>query len=444
MQKVTTRRKFIASGVVGSCIALAGCVGGDDDDDSDGTDDTNDTDTSDDEMDGGEGDDDGSEASVSSYEVWALDQGTDIIYVYTPDGDGGFEEIEAIDLHEVEGVIETEHYVPHMIDFSSDYEYAAVACTAGSQTLVFRTEDYELVEALETGPGSHFAGFTPDDEHIQVDVIGEGTIRRIDVDLAEESFEIGDDIALLDDPAIQDHADEFEEANPICHDHAGGYSYHTLGPAVDHAGLVVLDTEAFEVERVYSKEELRTNCGTIAHPDGDTFYLTAGAPSNHETGGVGEWYVLDAESHRPYDAAGELVEEDAELAFEDLARDSDGYDAHGFWFTPDASELWLLNRESDNGLVIDPETDEVVDEIDDYGPAPDIVWGSPDGEYMFVTLRGPNPQSGDPHASEGETPGFSVMNVENREIETVIQPDEGNDESDFHGIGVRPVESSDA
>jgi len=192
------------------------------------------------------------------------------------------------------------------------------------------------------------------------------------------------------------------------------------------------------VELVYSKDQLRSNCGTMAHPNGEKFYLTAGAPSNRDPEGVGEWYVLDTDSHQPIDAeSGEPVDDFETL---DVARDLEGYDTHGFWFVENDGqrELWLLNRETDDGVVIDPETDEVIDEIEDYGPAPDIMWSSPDDEYMFVTLRGPNPQSGDPHAAEGETPGVSVLDIESREIVTTLAPDADNDESDFHGIGVVP------
>jgi len=194
------------------------------------------------------------------------------------------------------------------------------------------------------------------------------------------------------------------------------------------------------IELVYSVDQLRTNCGTIAHPDGDKFYLTAGAPSNRDPDGVGEWYVLDTDSHLPIDPETEEPVEDEDFETLDVARDLEGYDTHGFWFVENDGEreLWLLNRETDDGVVIDPETDEVIDEIEDYGPAPDIMWSSPDDEYMFVTLRGPEPVSGDPHAAEGETPGISVLDVEDREIVTTLQPDADNDDSDFHGIGVVP------
>ena len=230
----------------------------------------------------------------------------------------------------------------------------------------------------------------------------------------------------------------------------------TDGETADDGGMAA----ASPIETAYSVEQLRTNCGTIAHPNGEKFYLTAGAPSNRDPDGVGEWYVLDTESQLPIDPeTGETVEE---FSTEDVARDGAGYDTHGFWFvdTDDGRELFLLNRETDDGLVVDPATDEVIEEVDNYGPAPDIMWGSPDDQYLFVSLRGPAPLSGDPHAAEGETPGFSVFDTEAREVVNTVEPDPISDYSDedieaaqngdsdaplipdHHGIGV--VETADS
>ncbi len=440
MTKQSTRRRFLAGATSGTAIAIAGCLGGDDDVDDAGADDT-DTGTDDDVDDSTDDttDDADDTEETASYEVWALDQGTDQIYIYEPAGDDEFEQVAELDVNED---TDDTGLVPHMLDFSSDYEYAAVACTAGARTLVYRTEDRELVADIDTGAGSHFSGFTPDDEYIQVDAIGEGAIVRVDADLENEEFEIVDEIVIDEDETFQEYEDAFPEnddgvrAQPICHDYANGHSYHTLGPAVDFAGVVVVDYDSFEIDHVLTPEEARANCGTMASPDEETMYLTAGAPSNHEaTGGVGEWYAIDTETVQALEPGSEEPLED--YTYEDVARDSEGYDAHGFWFTDAGDELWILNRETDDGLVVDPETNEVIDEIEDYGPAPDIIWGSPDDEYMFVTLRGSEPLSGDPHAAEGETPGFSVLSIDDREIVTVVEPDEGNEDSDFHGIGVR-------
>lgn len=435
MSQRISRRRFVTVGATAGGFALAGCVGRADEDDYDAE--------SDDHV-----EKEGSTNEGTNYEVWGLDQGTDTAYIYEPHGNDEFELVDEIDFNELDGVTPNDQgaVTPHMVSFSSDYEYAAIACTNAGQTLVFRTEDRELVGHCPTGPGTHFAGFTPDDGALQVDVIGEGTIARIDADLETEEFSISDRIVVDENAVFAERADEFEpdedgvRGRPICHDYTGtGYSYHTLGPSIDHAGVVVVDWNTFEVTAVIAPEQVRANCGTIAHPDEDKFYLTAGAPSNRPDGGVGEWYVFDTNEHRPIDPeTGEVVE--GEYTHEDVARDSGGYDAHGFWFVGD--ELWIVNRETSDGLVIDPETDEVVDELET-AEAPDIMWGSPDDEYVFVTQRGPEPLSGDPHAATGETPGLGVQDVESREVVTLLQPDEGNPESDFHAVGVRPLGGHD-
>lgn len=384
------------------------------------------------------------------YEIWAADQGTNTVYIYEPgEEDGDFGLVDEIDTGEVGGD------VPHMVHFSSDYEYAAIACTAGGRTLVYRTEDRELVANLETGAVSHFAGFSPDDDAIIVDAIGTSEIVKVDADLDNEEFEIVDAIEINEEI---DGLTE-QEGSPVCHsyDH-DGRSIHTLGPGYGNAGLVIVDHGDFEIDQAWSGDELPTNCGTIPHPSEDKFYLTAGLPSDPDEGveGVGDFFVLDTDTDEI------LVD----------GEDTGGVDAHGFWFTPDGEELWVLNRETNDGIVIDPDTDEVVEDISAFGEAqgdepderdaPDIMWADPTGEYMFVTLRGPVPLSGDPHAATGVTPGFSVLDTDSKDIVTVVEPDpideydedeiqaarDGEEDApaipDFHGIGVRVVGDSDS
>ena len=216
MSRKTTRRKFLSGSTAAGAVAVAGCLG--ESDDSSG--------------------DDGERPADGSYEIWALDQGTDVNYIYEPRGDDEFEQVGSFDISEDVG---ESGLVPHMLHFSPDGEYVAIACTAGARTLVYDTDERELVWEGDTGAGSHFAGFTPDDEQILVDVIGDGAIQQVHVDLDDEEFELGENIEILETAAVENHDDDFESANPICHDHAGDYSYHTLGPGVDDSGLVVLN-----------------------------------------------------------------------------------------------------------------------------------------------------------------------------------------------------------
>jgi DNA-binding beta-propeller fold protein YncE len=116
--------------------------------------------------------------------------------------------------------------------------------------------------------------------------------------------------------------------------------------------------------------------------------------------------------------------------------ESGGHDAHGVWATPDGSEIWMVNRVSSNGIVLDAATLERKGDLTEVGKTPDIIAMSPDGQFAFISLRGPNPVSA-PHVAVGETPGFAVVSIVDRTLQQVVQPAEGNEHSDFHGIGVR-------
>lgn len=371
----------------------------------------------------------GASAAEPAYEVWALDQGTNKIHIIVPDEAeaGRFTVSEVIDLG---AYPDAEIEMPHMIDFTSDYRYAFVAGPAGGNTAVLRVADREVVAVLNTGPGSHMAAVTPGDQQVLVDVIEDGTIVEILLDLENEQFEIGRTLELRADPRVQARADEFPQndegeiiARPICHDYTadGRYAYVTLGPELDDGGLVIVDTAELVVEKVYPVGEVRVNCGTVLGPDGHTMFLNGGSLEE------GHWYAFDTDRHEP------LEDENGEIR-----RSSHGQDAHGVWTTPDGTELWMVNRASSDGIVIDPASRTVVDTIDWTGESPDILAFSPDGQFAFVTLRGPEQRSG-PHQIAGSTPGVAVLEVSSREKSALIQPEAEIERSDFHGIGVVPL-----
>ena len=319
---------------------------------------------------------------------------------------------------------------PHMIDFSADFAYAVVALHHGDGIAIVRTHDREVVASVPTGGHSHFAGFAPDDNYITVDVVDDNAVKKVAADLETEEFEIVEEIVIADEAG-----EEFVDRDPTCHYFTGtGYTYHTLGPSYHDGGLAIVDQENFELVEAYTIEEVAANCGVFPHPTQDVVYLTAGLPSDPETGkaGIGEYFVIDAHTH-------EVIHNDA----------TRGVDAHGLWITPDGEELWITNRETNDGVIVDTDSHEIVEKIDRFGPetgeapeksdAPDILAASPDGEYMFATARGPNPVTADPQASTGVTPGVFVIDVESRQHIDTIRPDPNDPESDFHGIGVRPL-----
>lgn len=91
-------------------------------------------------------------------------------------------------------------------------------------------------------------------------------------------------------------------------------------------------------------------------------------------------------------------------------------DAHGATLTKHQRYLWVVDRGRNFIWVIDTQTDQLVNEIQLAGrisddPTPDLLATSPNGSHVFMSLRGPNPLTADPHVSTGSTPGIGVIKV---------------------------------
>lgn len=383
-------------------LALAGCT------DSDPTDAADSTDATDAQT---------FTPEATDYEIWSVDQGTHKIYIH----DSDHEHVDTLDLGEY-GV-----RTPHMIDFTSDYAYAFTANLHSGDVAVIRTEDRKVLNILKTGPHTHMAGVSPNDEQVLVDVIGKPDVHRdgrlveIEMDLDRELFTTARKLRLENDSLLHARSDDFNDFAAICHEYVkdGDEAYITLGPGLDDAGVLVFDMNEFAVDHAWGPDELAANCGTMPTADGQYMVLNGGGPE------TGEWFVVDVNSREVIHQA-----------------ESRGKDAHGVWLTPDGTEMWMVNRVTDNAIIIDPETWEIIDEMDYVGDTPDIMGMSPDGQYAYISLRGPNPVSA-AHVAVGTTSGFSVIDIPNREKVDLIQPDGENPDSDFHGIGVRYIHDDD-
>jgi len=116
-----------------------------------------------------------------------------------------------------------------------------------------------------------------------------------------------------------------------------------------------------------------------------------------------------------------------------------GQDAHGVVIDPVRRELWIAHRVSSN-VTIHPlatirNPDHAWTIIPQVGKTPDLIALSPDGSRAFISLRGPKPAPTIPHATVGETPGVSIIDVATRRLVRVVPL--GNQEAgDFHGIVV--------
>jgi DNA-binding beta-propeller fold protein YncE len=364
------------------------------------------------------------------HEVWVLDQGTDRIHVHAAD----HRPIAVIDvspaaLRRVDPGFDLDagRTVPHMIDFDSEHRYAFVAATAGGATIVIDAVTREVVAVLRTGPGTHMAAVTPDDSAVWVAVIGARTLVEIPLDLgaAAPTFTIGRTVDV--EELLSTTGFDYPSASPVCHLYdRDGRAWITLGPGMQQGGLFVFDTVTASVVHAYDPTVVRANCGVGFTADGRRAIANwSGVFGADIEDGEGEWYVFDT-------ATFALLE----------TRSSEGVDAHGVRLSADGREFWQVNRGTGDGLRIDARTFAVTGRIE-AGDAPDILDVSPDGRFVYITQRGPNPLSGDPHVSRGGAPGVLVLDASSGALVTRIDlPEvldaEGRVLNDVHGIGVRP------
>ena len=78
--------------------------------------------------------------------------------------------------------------------------------------------------------------------------------------------------------------------------------------------------------------------------------------------------------------------------------------------------LWALDRHANVAEIIDLRSGKWVNTVTLTGlvsddPAPDLVDAAPNGNRLFVALRGSVPLSGDPHNAQGTTPGLGIIQV---------------------------------
>jgi hypothetical protein len=102
--------------------------------------------------------------------------------------------------------------------------------------------------------------------------------------------------------------------------------------------------------------------------------------------------------------------------------------------------------------VVETATDTIANRIPLAGavsddPTPDLLALSPNGSHAFMSLRGPNPLTADPHVSTGSTPGVGVLKVLQggrsasfEAVARVTNVDAGGVErADVHAMTVRRV-----
>jgi DNA-binding beta-propeller fold protein YncE len=310
---------------------------------------------------------------------------------------------------------------PHMIAVNASQTHAIVSFVASGHVLFLDAASRAPVECIRTSVGAggarqvHFAIPSPDERYVSVANQNGKLFERINTDYAANSFVLdtaaGINLATCTTPnglPCQDPALRPDNA-PICPiiDATSQYTFVTLRGG----GLFVVDSAATPMAIVaeYDTGTIKGNGCLGAEVLGRKMYIDSG-------GGTGtnlfqaDLYALPVTG---YSALNPPNTPAPVVVFSD---DSDEADAHGAALTKHQRYLWVADRGRNFLWVVDTETDEIVNTIplvtpfaDD--PTPDLIAMSPNGSHAFLSLRGPNPLSADPHVSTGSTPGVGVLKV---------------------------------
>jgi len=376
-------------------------------------------------------------AQSKSYEVWAIDQSNSFdrafggtLYIYDgKDLERGHQAADAtpekIDLGgAAAGMCFAKTGVnplrPHMLAVNASHTHAIVSFVASGHVLILDAASRAPVDCIRTSIGAggarqvHFAIPSPDQTYIAVANQNGKLFERIDTDYATNTFVLntsaGINLATCTTPnGVACQAAGIRPDNaPICPivESASRYVFVTLRGG----GLFVVDAKTTPMQ-IVAEYDIDT-----VHPNG-CLGAQVGAKMYVDSGGGTPTHLYGADVYRfPVTGFSPINPPNLPTPVVVLSDTSEHADAHGATLTNHLRYLWVADRGRNFIWSIDTETDQVVNEIQLAGnvsedPTPDLLATSPNGSHVFMSLRGPNPLTADPHVSTGSTPGVGVIKV---------------------------------
>ena len=332
-----------------------------------------------------------------AYEVWVANQGLDLIQIF----DGTT--LRMVEQIEIDTDNQPATSKPHMVLFSPDFQYAYVTNVGRGTVSIVHADTRRIVAEFATGKGAHAAVPSPDGRRVFVANVNENTVTEILTDTQAGTFALGRTIHT--------------GTRPICAMFTAdsAQAYVTLGgdpkaaDAAQTGGVEVISVKEGAIVHRFPNTG-KEGCGLLRSPlGGRAMYANVGHPLN-------QVMVFDTKL--------------TQMVYRGSALNKD---PHGMWITPDGTQLWVLGRQDNQITLFDTVLFERMSSIP-VGDRPDLADSSPDGRYLFYTLRG-EAVTGDVHSVSGRTPGVGIVDIEHR-TQVQIIPLSG----DPHGIAVRPLQ----
>jgi hypothetical protein len=408
---------------------------------------------------------------ANDFEVWLVDQSDSYgktfggtIYIY--DGDdlkarvaSSATPTDVLDLSEATSALclantGANPVRPHMLFFNSNHSHAILSFVTSGHVVIFNAATRAPVACIRTSAGAggarqaHAASPAPDDSYILVANQNGKLLERINTNFATNTF-------TLDDQATIDLAKCKTPNGAACQDPLLRPDNAPIVPVIDSSstlgfitlrggGLFVVNPKATPMRIIaeYDRGNVR-GAGFAGAQAAGLMYVNSGGGTAIDP----QRFDVYAFPLSGYSAANLPNTPTPALLYSD---DSVVRDSHGLAVTKNERFVWVFDREKNVAEIFKTNTGANINTVDlniqePAGLAPDLADLSPSGDRIFVSLRGPNPLSGDPHLSTGSTPGIGVIQVtqngRNGRLKNVIPihniDAQGVDRADAHGIRVR-------
>ena len=319
---------------------------------------------------------------------------------------------------------------PHMIFFNSTYSHAVLAFVASGHVVIFnaQTRSPRACFRMSVGAGgarqAHAAIPAPDDTYILVANQNGKLLERIDTNYSTNTFvhNTGATLDLVNGTTPNGIPRQLPGVRP---DNAPitaiPHPASALGFVTLRGGGLFVVTPKTNPIAIVGEYDLNA-----VHPNGFGGAVAAGSMFINSGGGTPA-NVAEFDVYRfplaGYSAANAPNVPAPVVVFSDDVNDRD---SHGMVATKHDGYLWVIDRQGNLIEVFDPVSGGHANTIHltpgpSSDPSPDLLDISPAGNRVYVALRGPNPLSGDPHASTGSTPGVGVIRVEQNGLHGVMQ-----------------------
>jgi DNA-binding beta-propeller fold protein YncE len=344
---------------------------------------------------------------------------------------------------------------PHYITFNASSTHAIISFVGTGHVMIIEAATRTPVFVIDVGVQAHAAVPSPDESYILVANQNGKLLQRITTNYATNTFAL-DGAATLDLAAGNTPSGALKQDPFLRPDNAPILALpdatSTLGfVTLRGGGLFVVNARSTPMAIVaeYTASAIDP-AGLLAIQAGNKLYFNSGGGGGATLGHQSVLYTLPVNAFStvpiltPNTPAPVTVFDHQSLG---------NVDSHGLLLTKHDGYLWVADRAANSLVVVDPGTDLVVNEIELAGnvssdPAPDLLDISPAGNRAYVTLRGPNPLTGnnpDVNNAKGLTPGLGVVHVTHsglagklKAVFRISNMDAGGTErADPHGLAVR-------